>query len=320
MAAVPRCTTAAALLALLPALLVATGAGAQTCARRDAPYPAPQLGTGRPPPDVPTGTNAAADYPAVYEGTVGDSGWDGKPGTGELVLLSPSLATWSYTRNLHNGALYTSPAGFQGVFPLGMTHPPLFQYNYTVSEAPPAPPAAGEACNGSANALGGSSITAPSFVYGVDEGGCCGCRNMTSAATNVFDMTGGRIYARSTGSGNWAATSLRGYVNATTGEVVTAGPVFTGGSMGTNIRGRLFAMRRLASTAVTVAAPSAASRLAVHLKVTDGIYYAVELNGALISAWSRVSLSIKRSRSGRVIVLGDDHPTVERVTRRSHRG
>jgi len=320
MATVPRRTTATALLLLFPALLVATGAGAQTCARRDAPYPAPQLGTGRPPPDVATGANPAADYPTVYEGTVGDSGWDGKPGAGELVLLSPSLATWTYTRNLHNGALYTSSPGFQGAFPLGMTHPPFFQYNYTVSAAPPPAEAAAGACNVSANTSGGSSVTAPSFVYGVDEGGCCGCRNMTSAAANVFDMTGGRIYARTTGSGNWAATALRGYVNATTGEVVTAGPIFTGGSMGNTTRGRLFAMRRLASTAVTVAAPSAASRLAVHLKVTDGIYYAVELNGALISEWSRVSLSIKRSRSGRVVVLGGDHPTVERVTRRSHRG
>eukprot|EP00170_Pyropia_yezoensis_P007130 contig_29092_g7152 len=133
--------------------LTLSGAAAQTCARRDLPYPHPQLGTGAPPRKVRSATDRPpGEYPVVYEGITGEAGWDGKPGVAELVLLSPSLAAWKYRRNLHNGALYTSPVGHQGVFPLGMSYPPLFQFRYAVTDGVVTPPSD---CNATEGGEGG---------------------------------------------------------------------------------------------------------------------------------------------------------------------
>lgn len=298
--------------------LTLSGAAAQTCARRDLPYPHPQLGTGAPPRKVRSATDRPpGEYPVVYEGITGEAGWDGKPGVAELVLLSPSLAAWKYRRNLHNGALYTSPVGHQGVFPLGMSYPPLFQFRYAVTDGVVTPPSD---CNATEGGEGGGGGTGPpSFEFGPETGRCCRCRGLSSPPVDVYAMTGQRIYARSSGSGNWATSALAGFVNSTTGEVALAGPVFSGGSMAANIRGRIFQMRRLAAPAVTVRAPSAKKRLAVHVLVTDAIYYAVELNGVLISDWGTLKLRVKRSAGGRVVTLGDD-PVVQGVKRNAHNG
>lgn len=313
----------AAALALLCVGGAPAGAAAQTCARRDRPYPHPQLGTGRPLRTLPSATDADGavdDYPVVYEGVTGDGGWDGKPGVAELVLLSRSLASWKYRRNLHNGALYTSPAGYQGVFPLGMSHPPLFQFRYAVSADVGTPPSDCNATGGGGGGAGGGAATGPpSFEYVPDAAPCCGCRNLTSPAVDVYAMTGQRIYARSAGAGNWATAALTGFVNGTTGAVALAGPVYSGGSMAAHARGRIFQMRRVRVPALTVRAPSAATRLAVHVLVRDAIVYAVELNGVLISDWSALRLRYKRSRAGRVVSLGDD-PVLEGVRRAEHRG
>lgn len=293
-----------------------SGTAAQVCARRDQPYPHPQLGTGEPPRNLSSASNRWADtYPVVYEGIAGEAEWDGKPGVAELVLLSPSLAAWKYRRNLHNGALYTSPAGHQGVFPLGMSHPPLFQFNYAVTDRVVTPPSD---CNATGEGGGGSGSGPPSFQFG-SESRCCRCRGLSSPPVDVHAMTGQRIYARSSGSGNWATVALAGFVNSTTKEVALAGPVFSGGSMAANIRGRIFQMRRLAVPTVTVRAPSDNKRLSVHVLVSDAIYYAVELNGVLISDWGTLKLRIKRSAGGRVVTLGDD-PMLQDVEQSANRG
>ena len=288
-------------------------AAAPQCISFDKPYPDPQLGTGSPPPELKDGQDSKR-YPIVYEGVVGDSGWDGKPGSAELVLLSPSLCTWKYKRNLHNQAIYSSPAGFQGVFTLGMAYPPLFQYSYSVTDKIVTTPAD---CNQTSETTGGTAVA--SFTFGAEVGKCCDCFGIRSNTTDVFEATGQNIYARSTGSGNWAKTSLTGSVNKD-GEVELAGPVFTGGSMFNNTRGRIFRMRQIQAPAVTVEAPKETKRLKVHVVVSDKIYYAVELNGKLISDYSSVSLKYKREENGTVETLGVDHPQVLKISQSSYRG